>query len=423
MACGVLPMASSSAAATLRLMTRTTPSLRGRHRVVVAGGGVAGLETVLALSRLAPGLVDVELVAPEHHFWYRPLAVAEPFDAGRVVRFELAALAAEVGATYTPGELVGVRTDERVAELAHGADVPYDSLVLAAGAVPEEAVDGALTFRGPADTERFRGLLDEIEKAGHGTLAFIHPGGTGWPLPLYELALMTAAELAERAPDVRVRLVTREAAPLELFGGAASDAVRDLLVQRRIEISTGLYASSWANGAVETAPDGPVEATWAVALPTLRGPDLAGVPRGRGGFVPTDRHGRVHGLEAVYAAGDLTAFPIKQGGLAAQQADAVAESIAAEAGARIDPRPFEPVLRGLLLTGGVPAYLRAELGGGRGETSLVANEALWWPPGKIVGRELAPFLARVAGIEPLAPLEAPGVVAIEIPLETEPVAA
>lgn len=416
-------MACASVAATLRLMTRTTPSLRGRHRVVVAGGGVAGLETVLALSRLAPGLVDVELIAPEHHFWYRPLAVAEPFDAGRVVRFELAALAAEVGATYTPGELVGVRTDERVGELAQGADVPYDSLVLAAGAVPEEAVHGALTFRGPADTERFRRLLDEIEEAGRGTLAFVHPGGTGWPLPLYELALMTAAELAERAPDVRVRLVTREAAPLELFGGAASDAVRDLLVQRRIEISTGLYASSWANGALETAPDGPVEATWAVALPTLRGPDLAGVPRGRGGFVPTDRHGRVHGLEGVYAAGDLTAFPIKQGGLAAQQADAVAESIAAAAGARIDPRPFEPVLRGLLLTGGVPAYLRAELGGGRGETSLVANEALWWPPGKIVGRELAPFLARVAGVEPLAPLEAPGVVAIEIPLETDPVAA
>ena len=206
-------------------------------------------------------------------------------------------------------------------------------------------------------------------------------------------------------------------------GAPAPHAVRDLLVQRRIEISTGLYASSWANGAVETAPDGPVEATWAVALPTLRGPDLAGVPRGRGGFVPTDRHGRVHGLEAVYAAGDLTAFPIKQGGLAAQQADAVAESIAAAAGARIAPRPFEPVLRGLLLTGGVPAYLRAELGGGRGETSLVAPVALWGPPGNIVGREPAPFLARVAGIEPLAPLEAPGVVAIEIPLETEPVAA
>ena len=404
-------------------MTRTAPTVRGRHRVVVAGGGVAGLETVLGLSRLAPGLVDVELVAPEHHFWYRPLAVAEPFDAGRVLRFELAALAAEVGAIFTPGQLVGVRAGEKVGELAHGAEVPYDSLVLAVGAEPEEAVPGAVTFRGPADTDRFRRLLDEVEAAAGGTIAFVNPGGTGWPLPLYELALMTAGELAERAPGVRVVVVTHETAPLELFGGVASGAVRKLLAERGIELSTGLYASAWADGMLETVPDGPVEATWAVSLPTLRGPDLAGVPRGRGGFVPTDRHGRVHGLDGVYAAGDLTAFPVKQGGLAAQQADAVAEAVAAAAGAQLEPKPFEPVLRGLLLTGGAPAYLRAELGGGRGETSLAATEALWWPPGKIVGRYLAPFLASAAGIEPLAPLEAPGVLSVEIPLDRDTVAA
>jgi sulfide:quinone oxidoreductase len=280
-----------------------------------------------------------------------------------------------------------------------------------------------VTFRGPADTDRFRRLLDEVEAAAGGTIAFVNPGGTGWPLPLYELALMTAGELAERAPGVRVVVVTRETAPLELFGGVASDAVRKLLAERGIELSTGLYASAWADGMLETVPDGPLEAAWAVSLPTLRGPDLAGVPRGRGGFVPTDQHGRVHGLDSVYAAGDLTAFPVKQGGLAAQQADAVAETVAAAAGAQVEPRPFEPVLRGLLLTGGAPAYLRAELGGGRGETSLAASEALWWPPGKIVGRYLAPFLASAAGIEPLAPLEAPGVLSVEIPLDRDTVAA
>ena len=404
-------------------MTRTTPLPRGRHRVVVAGGGVAGLETVLALAELAPGLVDVELIAPEHHFWYRPLAVAEPFDAGRVLRFELGDLARETGAVFTPGVLVGVRAEERLAELAHGADVPYDSLVLAAGAVPEEAVPGALTFRGPADTERFRALLDEVEETGSGTIVFVDPAGTGWPLPLYELALMTAAELSARAPDVRVALVTHESTPLELFGKTASAAVGELLRERGVELVTGLYASAWADGVLETVPDGPIEARWAVALPTLRGPELAGLPRATGGFVPTDRHGRVPGLDGVYAAGDLTTFPVKQGGLAAQQADAVAEAIAFAAGAGVEPRPFEAILRGLLLTGGAPAYLRAELGGGRGETSLAANEALWWPPGKIVGRYLAPFLARVAGVEPLAPLEAPGVLSVEVQLDGTPPAA
>jgi sulfide:quinone oxidoreductase len=51
------------------------------------------------------------------------------------------------------------------------------------------------------------------------------------------------------------------------------------------------------------------------------------------------------------------------------------------------------VLRAILLTGGAPLYLRHEPHGGRGDTSVVADEALWWPPAKIAGRYLAPFLA------------------------------
>jgi sulfide:quinone oxidoreductase len=60
------------------------------------------------------------------------------------------------------------------------------------------------------------------------------------------------------------------------------------------------------------------------------------------------------------------AFPIKQGGIATQQADAVAQAIAAKAGADLTPQPFRPVLRGLLLTGAVPQYLRHEPTSGRG---------------------------------------------------------
>jgi sulfide:quinone oxidoreductase len=124
---------------------------------------------------------------------------------------------------------------------------------------------------------------------------------------------------------------------------------------------------------------------------------VAGLPRDANGFLPTDPSGRVQGLDDVFAAGDATSFPIKQGGIAAQQADAAAEAIAAAAGAPIEPQPFRPVLRGLLLTGETPTFLRAELAGGTGDTSLATSELLWWPPGKIVGRYLAPFLAERAG--------------------------
>ena len=50
-----------------------------RMRVLIAGGGVAALEAMLALRALAADRVSVVLVAPDREFVYRPLAVAEPF--------------------------------------------------------------------------------------------------------------------------------------------------------------------------------------------------------------------------------------------------------------------------------------------------------------------------------------------------------
>jgi sulfide:quinone oxidoreductase len=134
-----------------------------------------------------------------------------------------------------------------------------------------------------------------------------------------------------------------------------------------------------------------------VTEPRLVGPRLRGIPSGRDGFIDTDAHGRLAGLEDVFAAGDATAFPVKQGGLAAQQADAVAEAIASSVGADVDPQPFRPFLRGLLLTGGPARYLRADIGGGAGDDSTISEEALWWPPTKLSGRYLAPYLSSQVG--------------------------
>ena len=156
------------------------------------------------------------------------------------------------------------------------------------------------------------------------------------------------------------------------------------------------------------APRFPPDAT--VMLPPLQGPSIEGLPTDDHGFIPVDGHGRIPGTPDVYAAGDATSFPIKQGGLATQQADAVAAALAAELGALPDAPPFRPVLRGLLLTGGAPLYLRAELGGkqavGRSQTvsgalrGEVSTRALWWPPGKVAGRYLAPYLATARPVAP-----------------------
>lgn len=380
-------------------MTRTAAETRGDVSVLVAGGGVAALETALALRKLAPGLVHVELLAPELHFFYRPLAVAEPFGAGRVHRWELDDLARMAGADFVPGELAAVDAGAHVAELKSGLRIGYDALVLATGARPQVAVPGALTFRGPADVEAMRRLLDAIVREEAKRIVFAVPTGVVWPLPVYELALLTAAELAASGVEASLRVATSEPAPLALFGATAGAAVEAALWERGIEVLTSTYPVEFVAGKLACVRADPLEADRVVSLPRLAGPEIAGVPHDQGGFVPTDSHGRVRGLPDVYAAGDLTTFPIKQGGLAAQQADAAAATIAAAAGAPVDPKRFEPVLRALLLTGKAPVFLRVELGGGRGDTSVAAEDALWWPPGKIVGHYLAPFLAELGVLD------------------------
>jgi sulfide:quinone oxidoreductase len=83
---------------------------------------------------------------------------------------------------------------------------------------------------------------------------------------------------------------------------------------------------------------------------------------------------------------------VKQGGLATQQADVAAACIAAAAGATVLPTPYEPVLRALLFTGGRPRFLRHPAAGHAGPAEDGAT-APWWPPHKVVGAHLSPYLA------------------------------
>ena len=389
-------------------------------RVVIAGGGVAALEAALALHALAEERVEIELVGPEPHFWYRPLSVAEPFELGETHHYELGALATAAGATFTHGTLQGVDATRREAKTSVGV-IAYDALLVAVGAIPTEAVPGALTFRGPADTDKIRHLLDEIAAGDVRRVAFAVPWGAVWSLPLYELALMTAAHLGARQIEgVELMLVTPEEEPLQLFGRAGSDAVGELLDERGITLVTGSHPTEFADGQLRLVPKAQIEVDRVVALPRLRGPRLDGLPQTLDGFIPIDPHGHVRGLDDVYAAGDITNFPVKQGGIATQLADAAAEAIAQAAGADLRPEPFRPILRGLLLTGSQPRYLRHELTGvGHADAS---PDPLWWPPAKIVGRHLAPFLANFAGIESAPePSAAQGTIRIEVELEAREV--
>jgi sulfide:quinone oxidoreductase len=392
-------------------------STRKPLHVLIAGAGVAGLEAALALQALTEDELSVELVAPEAEFTYRPLAVTEPFGVGEVKRFPLQRLVEAAGAHLRKGSLAAVDPERKALTLDDGLELTYDILLLALGARPREAIAGALTFRGPQDGPALSALLDKMTAGEIRRIAFAVPTGASWPLPLYELALLTAEYMAAHGTrGVEILFVTPEDHPLALFGPTASDAVSELLANRGIQVETSATPVLFEEGVLRLAAARPIEADAVVALPQLEGPRLPGIPHDEHGFVPTDEYGSVLGLTDLYAAGDLTQFPLKQGGTATQQADAAASSIAADAGAAVKPEPFTPVLRGLLLTGFVPQFLRAE---GTGAHSVVDTDPLWWPPAKIVGRYLTPFLAAKLGLAEtvVGPLHE-GAIPIEVEFET-----
>jgi sulfide:quinone oxidoreductase len=219
----------------------------------------------------------------------------------------------------------------------------------------------------------------------------------GWPLPLYELALMTAARAYDMGVHADLTIITPETAPLAIFGDEASEAVGELLSDAGVTVITSAHAQVPEEGQVviqngETT----LNADRVIVLPELFGPSVRGLPAGEHGFIPIDEHAKVRGVDRVYAAGDAADFAVKHGGLAAQQADAAAESIAALAGAQLTPEPFRGEIHGVLLTGRKPRYLTAHISGSRGYSSQITETATWIPATKIAAQYLAPYLARRA---------------------------
>jgi len=363
-------------------------------RIVIAGGGVAALEACLALrERLSAADLDITLLSPAERFDYRPLSVLEPFRGVSRWSLSLATFAADQDITVIRDTLTAVGPHARVAVTGAGVEVPYDLLLLAIGGHAADAVHGALTFRGADEGETIRALLDTQPR----TVAFVAPPGATWPLPIYELALLSATELRRRGAPTEVRLVTPETAPLALFGRRASEFAAKLLSRCGVDVVTSARAIAVRAGQIELSDGRRLAAEHVVALPRVLGRRIEGVPRDEEDFIPIDEHARVQGMASVYAAGDVANFPVKHGGLAARQADAAAEAMLAELGLPIAPRPFDPVIQGVLFTDDAPAYLQARLAQDDAQSSDPRAYSLWWPPSKIAGRHLAPYLAIRAG--------------------------
>jgi sulfide:quinone oxidoreductase len=362
--------------------------------VLIAGGGVAALEAMMALRALAGDRVRITLLAPERDFHYRPMAVAEPFSIAQARRIALVAVAADFDAQHVNGALAGVEADKHRIVTASGERMEYDALVIACGTRAHPAFDGVVTVDDRSIGATLRGLVQDVEDGYTHRVTFVAPAQAFWPLPIYELALLTARRAFDANAKVDIAIVSPEAAPLALFGGGISRALDKLLDDAGIVF----HGSSFAEYAAERLtlrPSGTVlEAGRVVSMPLLDGPQITGVPADPHGFVAVSDYGEVFGLDDVYAAGDVTSYPIKHGGIASQQADVVAAAIAARAGVGNSREPLRPVVRAVLMTGRAPLYLEATLSGDEGLHSVASDTCPWDPPTKIAARYLGPYLER-----------------------------
>ena len=364
-------------------------------RVVIVGGGVAALETALALQQLAPEHTAMTVIAPNEEFIVRAMTVREPFGYASARRYPLTRIVRDAGAELLADELAWVEPGSHTVHTKAAVALEYDALVLALGARAVPRYAHAITIDDRHLDSALHGLIQDIDGGYVKSIAFVAPGRMAWPLPLYELALMSAGRAYDMNVELATTLITPEDSPLAIFGATASGAVAQRLERVHVRTITSAYAEIPRPGEVVINPaDRHVNAERIVALPELYGRAVRGIPLSEHGFIHVDPHGRVPGVDDVYAAGDAVDFPIKHGGIGSQQADAVAQSIAALAGAPVTPEPFNPVIHGMLLTDDKPLYLTAKITGGQGFSSRISDTPDWDPPSKCASMYLAPYLEQ-----------------------------
>ncbi len=366
-----------------------------RFTVVICGAGIAGVEGLLRLRRLAGDDVDIVLLSPHTHLDYRPLAVAEPFGAQHVRHFPLDRIAADTGAQWEAESLGWVDRRAKQVFTTSGRNISYDALLLALGARPAPASPFMDAFTSRHGAGMFRQIVEDIEADRVTDLAFVVPDGPRWPLPLYELAFLTAKRASEKEKSVQLSLVTPEPAPLAVFGSEISSLVADLLENAGVSLNCEASATMTGPGHLTLSRSGvELHPQRTVTLHRMTGPDVAGIPGdARHRFLEIDQYCRVlQAGDRIFAAGDATRSAVKHGGLGAQQADTAAAGIAHLAGLGPPAKALHPVLRCDLRTGAGHLYLTADLIAGQGWNARVDEKPPWDPAHRVIATELSGYL-------------------------------
>lgn len=336
--------------------------MAARPRILIAGSGPGALEAALALGASEYLDAEIALVSPATEFRYTPNLVIEPFGGSPPSRYNVGEIIKSERVVQWQGTIERIDAGAGRAFSPENDEFEFDAAILATGTRFEPLLPApAISFGAPGSIERVKEVLAQIDSGGVRAVAFAAPEGPSYRLPLYELALMTADRARAAGQPVALGVVTPEAAPLEAFGSDNSDLVARLCVQAGISLVCGEAIAGFDGEQVAFRSGGQHPADQLIAMPRLvpRAPE--GVPTGADGFVPTQAAQLITGTTNIYAVGDMTDFPVKQGGLASAQARAAVSAIEARLGSRPEAEEFDGEIGGVLLGADGRVSLRARV--------------------------------------------------------------
>lgn len=326
-------------------------------KVVIVGGGFAGLETAFVLRHRLREQVDLALVSDQDRFLFKPNTIYIPF--GGDLESLLIPLDEPLGRRHISFHHTRVRevdTDRRQVALDDGIVLPYDFLVLATGASmrPEE-VPGlgqhASTIWTPQEMSRLGGRLqamrNRVLSGEEQKVLFLVPPNNKCSGPLYEIVFMLETWLRKEGlrDKVDIGYSTYERTFIQAFGPRLHDVVTEEFAERGIHGHNGEIVEKVLDGAVEYADGTTREFDELISFPPyVAAFRFDGLESDDRGFLKTDLASRrVVGHPDVFAPGDTGDFPVKQAFLAFLQADAVGEHIAHEIDGKSIDHAFDPI--------------------------------------------------------------------------------
>lgn len=309
--------------------------MKSKPKVVVIGGGFGGLWAAKALKNKP---VDVALIDKKNHHTFQPLlyqvatAVLSPGEIASPIR---RILHNAKNIEVILGEAAGFDKEKRTVKLADGSEIPYDYLIIAAGARHayfghddwERSAPGLKTIEDALEIRRRVLLAFELaERDAYLTgnqrlLNFVVVGGgpTGVELAgaVADIARQALAKDFKAIDTTKARVMLFEGSdrPLGTFHADLSASAKKQLEQIGVEVRLNSFVTDIEPGRVKVGEN------WIECDVVLWATGVAASPVGKALGVATDKAGRVFvqpdltipGYQNIFVIGDMASLKQENG--------------------------------------------------------------------------------------------------------------